>query len=133
MKKKKKKRNNTSAAKGVHVSSIPRSEVTPDSFKRSRPQPRVIDATCTGVPSSTYGVRFMYKPELYRGAMVYHLYLAIWVSNRSLCEPLSILARSSRFRLRARLIPLTRSVKNTIHNGRWYSIIERAKCVTEEK
>ena len=75
----------------------------------------------------------MYKPELYRGAMVYHLYLAIWVSNRPLCEPLSIQARSSRFRLRERLKPLTRGVKNTIHNGRCYSIIERAKYVTKEK
>ena len=74
----------------------------------------------------------MYKPELYRGAMVYHLYLAIWVSNQPLCEPLSILARSQ-FRLRERLKPLTRIVKDTIHNGRWYSIIERAKYVTEEK
>ena len=75
----------------------------------------------------------MYKPELYRGAMVYHLYLAIWVSNQPLCEPLSILARSSQFRLRERLKPLTRSVKDTIYNGRWYSIIERAKYVTAEK
>ena len=77
----------------------------------------------------------MYKPELYRGAMVmvYHLYLAIWVSNQPLCEPLSILASSSQFRLRERLKPLTRSVKDTIHNGRWYSIIERTKYVTEEK
>ena len=75
----------------------------------------------------------MYKPELYRGATIYHLCLAIWVSNRSLCEPLSILARSSRFMLRERFIPLTRSVKDTTYNGRWYSIIERAKYVTEEK